>query len=155
MNLVMTKTRGCYFPRRRRRDNKTRKRSCWVFIMVPVLPQYFSVIFHNSVSSSIFLVVTIVIFLNVASSKNPFKTTWSHLHFFSCSRNATYCIESARKILLREKISNTEFILVQIFPYLDWTRRFTEQISVFSPAGGKYGPEKTPYLDTFGAVSWA
>ena len=82
MNLVMTKTRGCYFPRRRRRDNKTRKRSCWVFIMVPVLPQYFSGIFHNSVSSSIFLVVTIVIFFNVASSKNPFETTWGHLHFF-------------------------------------------------------------------------
>ena len=26
------------------------------------------------------------------------------------------------------------------------------QISVFSPNTGKYGPEKTPYLDTFHAV---
>ena len=27
-----------------------------------------------------------------------------------------------------------------------------EQISVFSPNTGKYGPGKTPYLDTFHAV---
>ena len=25
-------------------------------------------------------------------------------------------------------------------------------VSVFSPSAGKYGPEKTPYLDTFHAV---
>ena len=37
---------------------------------------------------------------------------------------------------LREKWPNTEFFLVHIF-------------SVFSPNTGKYGPEKTPYLDTF------
>ena len=28
----------------------------------------------------------------------------------------------------------------------------TEQISVFSPNTGKYGPEKTPFWDTFHAV---
>ena len=28
----------------------------------------------------------------------------------------------------------------------------TEYLSVFSPNAGKYGPEKTPYLDTFNAV---
>ena len=27
-----------------------------------------------------------------------------------------------------------------------------QYLSVFSPNGGKYGPEKTPYLDTFQAV---
>ena len=32
-----------------------------------------------------------------------------------------------------------QFFLVRIFP-------------VFSPKTGKYGPEKTPYLDTFHAV---
>ena len=32
-------------------------------------------------------------------------------------------------------------------------RRFTEQLSVFSPNTGKYGSEKTPYLNTFHVVS--
>ena len=30
--------------------------------------------------------------------------------------------------------------------------RDTEYLSVFSPNSGKYGPEKTPYLDTFHGV---
>ena len=42
---------------------------------------------------------------------------------------------------LREKCSNTEFFLLPIFLHSDWIRRDTE-----------YGPEKTPYLDTFYAV---
>ena len=37
---------------------------------------------------------------------------------------------------LREKCPNTEFFLV----------------CIFSPNTGKYGPDKTPYLDTFHAV---
>ena len=39
--------------------------------------------------------------------------------------------------------------MVRIFPHLDWVRRDTEHLSVSSPNTGKYGPEKTPYLDTF------
>ena len=31
----------------------------------------------------------------------------------------------------------------------------TKFLSVFSPNAGKYGPEKTPYLDTFHAVTLA
>ena len=50
---------------------------------------------------------------------------------------------------MREKCPNTEFFLVRIFPYSDWTRRDTPYLSIFSPNAGKYGPEKTPYLDTF------
>ena len=46
-----------------------------------------------------------------------------------------------------------EFFLVRIFLYLDRIRRFTEKNSIFSPNTGKYGPEKTPYLDTFLAVN--
>ena len=38
------------------------------------------------------------------------------------------------------------------FPYLDWMRKFTEWISVFSLNTERYGPEKTLYLDTFHAV---
>ena len=49
---------------------------------------------------------------------------------------------------LHEKCPNTEFFLFRIFPHSDWTRIF----SVFSSNGGKYGPDKTPCLDTFHAV---
>ena len=52
---------------------------------------------------------------------------------------------------LREKCLNTEF-LVHIFPHSDWVPRVTEYLSVFSPNAGKYGSEKTPYLDTFHTV---
>ena len=46
---------------------------------------------------------------------------------------------------LHEKCPNMEFFLVRIFPY-------SEYLSVFSPNAVKYGPEKTPYLDTFRTV---
>ena len=45
-----------------------------------------------------------------------------------------------------------EFFLVRIFPPLDWIWRDTSYLSIFSPNVGKYGPEKTPYLDTFHTV---
>ena len=53
---------------------------------------------------------------------------------------------------LREKCPNTEFFLVCISPHSDWIRRDTKYLSVFSPNVGKYGPEETPYLDTFQTV---
>ena len=53
------------------------------------------------------------------------------------------------------KCPNTELFLVRIFLYSDWIRRFTPQISVFRPNTGKYGPEITPYLDTFHEVNAA
>ena len=66
----------------------------------------------------------------------PFIYIYSYLHFLT----------------LREKCPNTEFFLARIFPYLDRIERFTPWISVFSRNTGKYGPEKTPYLNTFHAV---
>ena len=54
---------------------------------------------------------------------------------------------------LREKCPNTEFFLICIFPHSDWIWRDTLYFSVFSLNAGKYGPEKTPYLDTFHIVS--
>ena len=42
--------------------------------------------------------------------------------------------------------------LVRIFPYSDRIRKDTEYLSVLSTNAGQYGPEKTPYLDTFRAV---
>ena len=56
------------------------------------------------------------------------------------------------KITLGEKCPNTDFFLVHISLYLDYIRKFAEYISVFSSNTGKYGTEKTPYLDTFHAV---
>ena len=54
---------------------------------------------------------------------------------------------------LREKCPNTDIFLVRIFPHSDWIRRDTEYLSVFGPNAGKYGPEKTPYLDIFYVVT--
>ena len=53
---------------------------------------------------------------------------------------------------LHEKRLNTELLLVGIFLYSDRILRFTTEISVFSPNIGKYGPQITPFLDTFHAV---
>ena len=53
---------------------------------------------------------------------------------------------------LREECPNMEYFLVCIFPHSDWIRGDTEYLSVFRPNAGKYGPEKTPSLDTFQAV---
>ena len=39
-----------------------------------------------------------------------------------------------------------------IFPHSDLIWRDTSYLSVFSQNAGKYGPENTPYLDTFDAV---
>ena len=55
-------------------------------------------------------------------------------------------------MLLREKCPNTELFLVPIFPHLEWIRRDSKYLSVFTPNAGKYGPETTPYLDTFHTV---
>ena len=49
---------------------------------------------------------------------------------------------------LREKCLNTELFLVRIFLYLNWI-----QVNLHSQSNtGKYGPEKTPDLNTFHAV---
>ena len=53
---------------------------------------------------------------------------------------------------LREKCPNTKFFLVRIFLHSDWIRIDTPYLFVFSPNVGKYGPEKSSYLDTFHAV---
>ena len=53
---------------------------------------------------------------------------------------------------LHEKCPNTELFLVHIFLYSDWIRRDSPYLSVFSPNTGKYGPEITPYFDTFHVV---
>ena len=46
------------------------------------------------------------------------------------------------------KVSVFGDFLVGIFPHLDWIRRDTPYLSVFSPNAGKYGPEKL-WIQTF------
>ena len=48
----------------------------------------------------------------------------------------THCIKMV-KDSLHKNCLNTEFFLVRILPYLDWIRRFTTYIFVFSPNAGK------------------
>ena len=74
------------------------------------------------------------------------------LEYCSCFSTAP---ERSSTYSLREKCPNTDFFfLVRIFPHIDWIRRDTERyLSVFSPNTGNYGPEKTPYLDTFHTVN--
>ena len=62
------------------------------------------------------------------------------------------CLLINRSKTLCENCPNTEYFLVRILPHSDWIRRDTSYLSVFSPNAGKYGPENTPYLDTFHAV---
>ena len=57
-------------------------------------------------------------------------------------------LRSRKADQLHEKCPNIEFFLVRICPHSDWMRRDKEYLSVFSPNTGKYGLEKTPYLDT-------
>ena len=68
------------------------------------------------------------------------QRTWYYCQFWTWYY---YCVKS---------VQIRSFFLVRIFPYLDWVRRDTPYISVFSPNEVKYGPEKTPYLDTFHVV---
>ena len=72
------------------------------------------------------------------------------------SQSTLYCIWTSLTVLkrvkvtsLREKCPNTEYFLLRIFSHSDWIWRDTKYLSVFSPNAGKYGPENTPYLDTF------
>ena len=77
-------------------------------------------------------------------------TSWSSS---ASSRDCAGKSKALPQYTLRKKCPIKEFFLVRIFLYLDRIRRSTLQISVFSPNTGKYGPEKTPYLDIFYAVT--
>ena len=90
---------------------------------------------------------------------NTYLCFWSLFisNFFQCFfLTAHFHFENIEKPLvfsLREMCPNTEFFLVRVFSHSDWIRKDTKYLSVFSPNAGKYGPEKTPYLDIFHAVS--
>ena len=72
-------------------------------------------------------------------------------YFTECLHHLHFTVNTCDT--LREKCPNTELFLVRIFPHSGWIRRDTKYLSVFSPNAGKYGPEVTPYLDIFRAVT--
>ena len=76
---------------------------------------------------------------------------WVCLHKESRFKKSVWVTISCL-IIIAWKVSNREFFLVRIFPHSDWIWRGTPYLSVFSPNAGKYGPEKTPYLDTFHVI---
>ena len=59
------------------------------------------------------------------------------------------------------KVSKYEVFMLRVFLYSDWTVIYSVHLRipyVFSLNTGKYGPEITPYFDTFHAVTlreWA
>ena len=71
---------------------------------------------------------------------------------FNAKSSICHLIPQQLQKTMREKCRNTEFFLNRIFSHLDWIRRGTEYLSIFSPNTRKYGPGKTPHLDTFHAV---
>ena len=84
---------------------------------------------------------------------------WNHSiqlsHFAICSSSdRAFCLAQGIRQLQTpcEMRPNTEFFRVRIFQHLDRIRRDTKYLFIFSPNAGNYGPEKTPYLDTFHAV---
>ena len=87
-------------------------------------------------------------------AKCPNTEFFSGPHFSAfCPNTVKYGPEKTSYLdtfhAVREKCPNTEFFLIRIFLHSDRIRVDTEYISVFSPNAAKYGPEKTPYLDTF------
>ena len=73
------------------------------------------------------------------------------MFYITLSRSSDCSLKGLYPPLL-EKCPNTEILLVCIFPRSDWIRRDIPYLSVLSPITRKYGPEKTPYLDTFHTV---
>ena len=94
------------------------------------------------------------------TKKKELKKLISRLSFYCHLPVVENCLKKMLVGIKRKKYSNenytrcrkcpnTEFFLACIFPYSDWVQGFTKQICIFSSNVGKYGPEETPYLDTF------
>ena len=88
--------------------------------------------------------------------QRPIRVQFHHYYRFSFLFPTNCRTQNTKFFLwhpLCEICPNTEFFLVRIFPHSGWIRRDRKHLSVFSPNAWKYGPEKTPYLDTFHVVS--
>ena len=84
---------------------------------------------------------------------HSFLRIWSHLLKKCLMENLIFCA-----IDTTWKVSVFGVFLVSIFPHLDWIRRDTEYLTVFSLSHriqsecGKIWTRKTPNTDTFDAV---
>ena len=76
-----------------------------------------------------------------------FDSVGQNMKSYTCKKQV-----SKSNYPLREKCPNTDLFLVRIFLYSDLIWRDTEYLSAFCQNTGKYGPEITPYLDTFHAA---
>ena len=80
--------------------------------------------------------------------KNYVRTFTVNLHAFAFCilivRFVPWSLGTIKRFLIFTawKVSVFRVFLVCIFPYLDWIRRDTPYLSVFSPDAGKYGPQK-------------
>ena len=114
----------------------------WLFHYFTQAPHYLAIYFIY------FLYPLWLIFYNFLPWKFNYCISYffNHLFFLVFSISGTqYWINVA--LPLRENCPNMEFFLVGIFLYSDWIQK-----TVFGLNTGKYGIEKTPYLDTFHAV---
>ena len=99
------------------------------------------------------LLLLLLLFLSflLVSRLLLFATSWPMATATFCHIISTETV--AMKLLLTvRKVSVFRVFLVHIFPQSHRIRKDTSYLSVFSLNVGKYGPEKTPYLDTFHAV---
>ena len=64
-----------------------------------------------------------------------FELLWMTLMMSSCNASSSFQ-------LIAWKFSVFGVFLVHIFQHLNWIRRYTPYLSVFSPSLGKYRPEK-------------
>ena len=70
-----------------------------------------------------------------------FYVTSLLLQPLKASENLCFIFSGGKEIALREVFISGVF-LFRTFFHLDWIRKDTEHLSVFSPNAGKYGPEK-------------
>ena len=73
---------------------------------------------------------------------------------FKLFANQYILVFNSLQLSPHEKCPYTEFFKVLVFPFLDWVRRFTMQISVLNPNARKYKPEKRKQT-AFRSFSWS
>ena len=97
-----------------------------------------------------------IVTANMGTNEDAYaeKLSDSVLNFASVRGNVVHEVFLFVYVHCVNSVRMRSYLLVRIFPYSDWIRRDTLHLSlsVFSPNVEKYGPEKTPYLDTFHAV---
>ena len=115
---------------------------CVLSISLPLIVKSKYLLFASIHSSS----VLSCFFSGVLCSSKQLRLEYCSCFSTAPERSSTYS--------LREKCPNTEFFSGPYFSaYRLNTERYGAISLLFSPNTGNYGPEKTPYLDTFHKVN--